>query len=60
MSKYEIINVTEDDHQEIIEFFYNNFIPFEPINAAIGLCEKGYRFSKIKHVKLNVSEHFMF
>jgi hypothetical protein len=31
------------DEQEVVDFLNVHFVPLEPINAAIGLCEPGYR-----------------
>ena len=43
MSLYNITAAKPEDFEEIVEFFNENFIPYEPINAAINLCQKGYR-----------------
>jgi len=34
---------TLEDRENIVEFVNEHFVPFEPINKAIGLCEEGYR-----------------
>ena len=43
MSIYRIIKAEMNDHKEILDFMNEYFVPDEPINAAINLCEKGYR-----------------
>ena len=44
MADYKITEAEEKDHEEILDFLNEHFIPHEPINAAINLCEKGYRY----------------
>jgi len=34
---------TPEDEQEVLDFLHDHFVPVEPINEAIGLCELGYR-----------------
>ena len=43
MNDIEINEATQNDHSEILDFMYENFVPHEPMNRAIGLCEPGYR-----------------
>ena len=43
MTEYSITRAEQKDNEEIIDFLDEHFVPFEPINAAINLCEKGYR-----------------
>ena len=43
MSTYRITKTEAQDHEEILDFLNEHFVPNEPINAAINLCEKGYR-----------------
>ena len=43
MSSYKIVKSEMNDHEEILDFMNEYFVPDEPINAAINLCEKGYR-----------------
>ena len=43
MSTYKITKTEARDHEEILDFLNEHFVPNEPINAAINLCEKGYR-----------------
>ena len=43
MSTYKITKTEARDHEEILDFFYEHYVPNDPINAAINLCEKGYR-----------------
>ena len=43
MSEYKITEAEDRDHEEILDFLNEHFVPHEPINAAINLCEKGYR-----------------
>ena len=44
MLDYKITEAEEKDHEEILDFLNEHFIPHEPMNAAINLCEKGYRY----------------
>ena len=37
---------TPEDVEDIVEFVNEHFVPYEPINKAIGLCEEGYRYFK--------------
>ena len=46
MADYKITEANEKDHEEILDFLNEHFVPHEPINAAINLCEKGYRYIK--------------
>jgi len=32
-----------EEEQEVLDFLHVHFVPVEPINEAIGLCELGYR-----------------
>lgn len=34
---------TSEDRNDIVEFVNEHFVPYEPINKAIGLCQEGYR-----------------
>jgi len=34
---------TPEEEQEVLDFLHVHFVPVEPINEAIGLCELGYR-----------------
>lgn len=34
---------TPEEEQEVLDFLHVHFVPVEPINEAIGLCEIGYR-----------------
>ena len=43
MSTYKITKTEARDHEEILDFLNDHFIPNEPVGAAINLCEKGYR-----------------
>jgi len=43
MANYKITEANEKDHEEILDFLNEHFVPHEPINAAINLCDKGYR-----------------
>jgi len=35
--------VTSEDRENILEFANEHFIPYEPVNKAVNLCEEGYR-----------------
>lgn len=39
----EFREATPQDRHNIVEFVNQHFVPYEPINKAIGLCEEGYR-----------------
>ncbi len=43
MSTYKIIKAGKNDNEEILNFMNEYFVPDEPINAAINLCQRGYR-----------------
>ena len=43
MENIEIIEARKDEYEEIIDFMNVNFVPHEPLNIAINLCEAGYR-----------------
>ena len=43
MSGYNIVKAESKDSEEILDFLNEHFVPNEPINAAIKLCEAGYR-----------------
>ena len=43
MSGYNIVKAESKDSEEILDFLNEHFVPHEPINAAIKLCEAGYR-----------------
>ncbi len=34
---------SKDDEETILDFVNEHFVPFEPLNVAINMCEKGYR-----------------
>ena len=49
MSEYSIQKAnTSKDFEDVIDFLYEYFVPFEPINSAIKLCDKGYRYLNVK------------
>ena len=49
MSEYSIQKANSSkDFEDVIDFLYEYFVPFEPINSAIKLCDKGYRYLNIK------------
>lgn len=37
------MQASDDDHAQILDFLNEHFVPYEPINSAIKLCEEGYR-----------------
>ena len=39
MAKYLLIQ----NNNQVLDFLHVHFVPVEPINDAIGLCELGYR-----------------
>lgn len=43
MSGYSLMQSSSDDHAQILDFLNEHFVPYEPINSAINLCEVGYR-----------------
>ena len=43
MSDYTVSEAGPEHTEEILDFINEHFVPGEPINAAIGLCEPGYR-----------------
>jgi len=43
MSCYTFSHAKSEDHKQILDFLNEHFVPFEPINCAINLCEVGYR-----------------
>jgi len=43
MSEYSFYQATTEDNKQILDFLYEHFVPHEPINSAINLCEAGYR-----------------
>ena len=54
MAEYTISRAVDQDNEDIIGFINAHFVPFEPINAAINLCEKGYRFENTMFPRRNV------
>ena len=40
MAKYLLIQ----NNNQVLDFLHVHFVPVEPINDAIGLCELGYRY----------------
>ena len=34
---------TSEDRADIVEFANEHFVPYEPMNKDIHLCEEGYR-----------------
>ena len=55
MSTYKITKTEAQDHEEILDFLNEHFVPNEPINAAINLCEKGYRWKKTVNIEVKGS-----
>ena len=55
MSTYKITKIEAQDHEEILDFLNEHFVPNEPINAAINLCEKGYRWNKTVNIEVKGS-----
>jgi len=43
MSGYTFHQATAEDNRNILDFLNEHFVPYEPINSAINLCEVGYR-----------------
>jgi len=43
MSGYTFHRAKAEDHKTILDFLNEHFVPYEPINSAINLCEVGYR-----------------
>jgi hypothetical protein len=43
MEGIEFLEAKQSEHGEIIDFMNEHFIPHEPLNIAIHLCEAGYR-----------------
>jgi len=43
MSGYTFHHAKVEDNKLILDFLNEHFVPYEPINCAINLCEAGYR-----------------
>jgi len=43
MEGFTLSRGTPEEEQEVLDFLHVHFVPVEPINDAIGLCELGYR-----------------
>ena len=49
MENIDFIEARDDDHEEIVDFMNEHFIPHEPLNMSITLCEPGYRSALLLH-----------
>ena len=43
MEDIDFAEAVESDNEEIVDFMNKYFVPFEPLNMAINLCEPGCR-----------------
>ena len=44
MSAYTFYQGTSEDHDLVLDFINEHFVPHEPVNSAIKLCDVGYRY----------------
>jgi hypothetical protein len=47
MSGYTFHHATAKDNKQILDFLNEHFVPYEPMNCAINLCEVGYRWADL-------------
>ena len=43
MENIDFLEARHNDHEEIVDFMNEHFVPHEPLNMSITLCEPGYR-----------------